>query len=87
MNAFTTTDKGLVYVDSMGGGITEILKELQYGYSSELDTIAYVMKGKELGVVSIDRATSPEYSYYERMGTELSDWLPLGIVERIEIYW
>jgi len=91
LNAFITTDRGLVYVDCTGA--TEIkafliaFYEQFYGLSIELDNIAYVKAGKEYGVVSIDRATSPEYSYYEQIGKTLSWWEPLGIVKSIKIYW
>ena len=58
LNAFRTTDKGLVYVDSSG---------------RVWDQIAYVVQGKELGFVSIVTATSHEYSYCEKTGKGLSD--------------
>ncbi len=91
LNAFKTTDKGLVYVDCTGDDwhlptFWEWLYE--QSHPTEWDKIAYVVKGKEYGVVSIDRATSPEYSFYEQIGKSSgSGWLPLGIVESIEIYW
>ena len=87
LNAFKTTDKGLVYVDCTGGDYLERLKEQWYGYTIEYDTIAYVVKGKEYGLVSIGVATSPKYSYYEQTGKWLSDFKTLGIVESIKIYW
>ena len=81
LNAFKTTDKGLVYVDCTGHEI------LIFGSSAEWDKIAYVEKGKEYGAVGINRATSPEYSYYEQIGKWLSDWEPWDIVKSIEIHW
>ena len=87
LNVFKTTDRGLVYVDCTGGDWSTRLREQLYGYTLEYDKIAYMVKGKEFGLVNIYRATSPEYSYYEQTGKLLSDWLPMGIVERIVIYW
>jgi len=46
------------------------------------------VKEKEYGSVSISLTVYPEYSYYEQIGKSSgSGWLPLGIVEGIEIYW
>ena len=93
LNAFTTTDKGIVYVDCTGRTLIEELREgfivQLYGenYAIEYDKIAYVMKGKEYGLIGIDRATSPKYSYYKQMGKSLSDWEIPGLVESIKIYW
>jgi len=93
VNAFITSDRGLVYVESQGGTSLEALQldfySAFYGMDSNLeyDKIAYVMTGEEFGVISINKATSQKYSYYEQMGNSLSDWLPTGIVESIEIYW
>ena len=89
LNAFRTTDKGLVYVDNTGGDRSERFRQQLYGYTLEYDKIAYLVKGKELGFISIETATSHEYSYYEQAGKLLSDWRLEGesIVESIEIYW
>ncbi len=90
LNAFRTTDKGLVYVDCTGDDLyLPTFWEWLYEQShpTEWDKIAYVVKGKEYGLVSIDRAVSPKYSYYEQIGKSLSDWKSLGSVESIEIYW
>ncbi len=91
LNAFKTTDRGLVYVDCTGDdAYLPTFWEWLYEQSHpiEWDKIAYVVKGKECGFVSIDRATSPEYSFYERIGKASGDgWRPMGIVESIGIYW
>lgn len=86
LNAFRTADKGLVYVDCVGMDITHI-EPWVYLVELEYDKIAYVMKGREYGLVSIDIATSPEYSVYKQRGKEWSYWLSLDVVESIEIYW
>lgn len=74
LNAFETTDRGLVYIDCTGGtpgglgAIAEALK--QYGRAppskpTSWDTVAYVDKGKEYGLIDIDKAKSLSYSFYE----------------------
>ena len=74
LNAFHTTDRGLVFVDCTSsfrsdvaytpifdvdtGEVIERVKLQSY------DKIAYVEIGKEYGVMSAEVATSPEYSFY-----------------------
>lgn len=55
INAFETTDRGLVYVDCGGK---------EKGATGERDTIAYIEVGKEYGVISIDEAQSLQYGSY-----------------------
>jgi len=62
LNAFETTDKGLVYIDCTGGGSLSPL--LEYNATS-WDTVAYVEIGKEYGLIDIAEAESPSYSFYE----------------------
>jgi len=69
LNAFQTTDKGLVFIDC-----------------TELDTIAYVKKGKELAYIDLDTDYSPEYSYYEE-NKQLWPYPPMGVVEDMQIHW
>jgi len=75
INAFNTTDLGMVFTDSTGdttaANEAAILRpELEEngdaltGYIR--DRIAYVVKGKELGFISLDIAQSPDYFYYEQ---------------------
>jgi len=67
LNAFNTTDLGLVYIDCTGRGIEEtVFDDLSDGesYECELDSIAYIEKGSEYGVVSIDKAESLHYDFY-----------------------
>jgi hypothetical protein len=71
LNAFNTTDNGLVYVDCTGGGFSPPIRaDLIDGGSKEevecdYDKIAYVVTGREYGMISIDKATFPEYWFYE----------------------
>ena len=77
LNAFNTTDKGLVYVDCTRGFSTPITAELtdsEKREEREHDKIAYVVEGEEYGVVSIDKATSPEYWFYEDYKQEWEEY-------------
>ena len=71
LNAFNTTDKGLVYVDCTGGGFSPPIRAdpIDGGSKEEMecdhDKIAYVVTGREYGMISIDKATFPEYWFYE----------------------
>ncbi len=89
LNAFMTTDRGLVYIDCTGklkkiwisfgegsGSYQPALEfipftEMLYGKQipdsvklTERDTVAYVEKGKEYGIIGINQAKSPEYVFY-----------------------
>ena len=58
LNAFNTTDKGLVYVDCTRGFSTPIIAEFTDSAKREErehDKIAYVVEGKEYGLISIDK--------------------------------
>jgi hypothetical protein len=59
-NAFNTTDRGMVYVDSTG--IT--VEEKETG-NKPYDMIVYAIEGKELGELRVDQAESLDYSYYK----------------------
>lgn len=57
LNAFKTTDKGLVFVDCTGGS----------PYCVDFscwDRIAYLVIGKELGSIHLEVAHSPKYCFY-----------------------
>jgi hypothetical protein len=75
LNAFNTTDLGMVFTDSTGdtaeANEAAILRPELEGNGEELtgherDRIAYVVKGKELGFISLDMAQSADYTYYEQ---------------------
>ena len=75
LNAFNTTDRGMVFTDSTGdtaaANEAAVLRpELEQNEDAltghSRDRIAYVVKGKDLGFISLDIAQSPDYSYYEQ---------------------
>lgn len=66
LNAFYTTDKGLVYVDCTGYDLGNVYPK--WDSRSEIDNwdkIAYVAEGEEYGCISLDIANSPNYNFYE----------------------
>ena len=73
LNAFTTSDKGLVFIDCTGEGWSRMSFRQSppggggnFGVAGSWDKIAYVSAEKELGLVSVSVATSPDYSSYLR---------------------
>jgi hypothetical protein len=60
VNAFETTDKGLVYIDCTNGRSPEGDTEDAPGW----DTVAYIETGKRYGILHIDRVASAPYDYY-----------------------
>jgi len=86
LNAFTTRDKGLVYVDCTGGDGSERFRQQIYGYTVEYDSIVYVWKGDNYLRWSIDNYGFRNYHYYEPYRST-SAWEPAGVVESIKIYW
>jgi hypothetical protein len=78
LNAFETTDKGLIYVDctgqDLGSWIEDHFVQLDkitgkvYLIEESLrswDKVAYVEIGKEYGLIALDQAESLSYSFYE----------------------
>lgn len=76
LNAFNTTDRGLVFIDCTSPVQANVPYLPMTGLDGEqpdnkeeteaigADKVAYVELGKEYGVISIEVAVSPEYSYY-----------------------
>lgn len=60
INAFETTDKGIVYIDCTSGGKAGNGDIDVEGW----DTIAYIRIGSEYGVIHVDHAVSLGYNYY-----------------------
>jgi len=84
LNAFHTTDKGIVFVDCTSSYRADIVYPMIYdtatGESREYkperlptyDTIAYVVIGKEYGQITLDRAELSSYDFYEDY---MQDWV------------
>ena len=82
LNAFNTTDMGLVYVDCTGS--TTALSKLD-----SYDKIAYLEIGKEYGLVSIYYTKTPDYKFYDdRKNRNLRGFFEsVGIVKDVDIFW
>jgi len=83
LNAFQTTDKGLTFVDCTGS------REGVEGRQS-LDSIAYVEEGKKYGLISIYRASSPDYESFETYKNNKDSagvFEDLEIIRDVSIYW
>jgi hypothetical protein len=78
LNAFETTDKGLIYIDctgqDLGSWIADHFVKLDkitgkvYFIQESLrswDKVAYVEVGKEYGLIPLDKAESLSYNFYE----------------------
>jgi len=77
LNAFYTVDRGLVFVDCTGGGFEVVIPSLKDSYRSDIDydKIAYVQVGAEYGLISLDRAESPSYDFYEGYVLEFENYI------------
>ena len=76
LNAFYTTDRGLVYIDCSGKTTQNPTQSVGmdsaspeglrvYGEAGSCDKVAFVAVGKELGLVSLNVASCPQYVCYE----------------------
>jgi hypothetical protein len=74
VNAFNTTDRGLVYTDSTGQTAQaydmdllrpEAEEDGSGDSSPDGDRVAYADRGQELGFISLSANPSPGYGYYE----------------------
>jgi hypothetical protein len=83
VNAFNTTDRGLVYSDSTGQTAQvydmallrpEAVEDGSGDSAPGGDRVAYVERGKELGFISLSVNPSPDYAYYENYGAKSRDY-------------
>jgi len=66
LDAFNTTDRGPVYIDCTGVGLSFATTGETAGDGPvSYDKVAYLSEGKECGLVSMDVASSFDYSFYE----------------------
>ena len=82
LNAFHTIDRGIVFVDCTSSYRSDIvypmISDPATGESKEYkperlptyDKIAYVVIGKEYGLITLDKAESPSYDFYEDYAQE-----------------
>jgi len=66
LNAFETTDRGLVYVDCTGANMAARLRQTrEVSRPKSQDSIAYVEVDMEYGRIEIAKAKSSSYSFYD----------------------
>jgi len=62
INAFQTTDRGLVFIDCTG---PSLYSQLESGSSADSwDKEGYLQVGEEYGIIPLDEAQSADYSFY-----------------------
>jgi len=69
LNAFNTVDRGLVYIDCTGRGLNTVTSGGISGNEEagvSYDKVAYLATGYEYGLISLDRASSFDYTFYEQ---------------------
>jgi len=92
LNAFETTDKGLVYIDCTGASLQEKLNLMPVPQSASgpgeatmserdslpsYDAVAYIEVGKKYGLIDITRARLLSYSFYEEHKLEWQEYKDL----------
>ena len=88
LNAFETTDRGLVYIDCTGQGLLSLLLsydvvKTEQGISlietspTNWDKVAYVEIGREYGIIDIAKASSLSYSFYEECEQKWQEYTTL----------
>jgi len=77
LNAFNTTDQGLVYIDCTGQGLniatSGVILDSQ-DTTMDYDKVAYVAVGDEYGLISLDRASAFDYEFYEQWTQQWEDY-------------
>jgi len=77
LNAFDTVDRGIVFVDCTGGGLKVSTPSFgnAYSYDIDYDKIAYIQLGEEYGLLSLDKAESASYGFYEEYKQDWDDYV------------
>ena len=74
LNAFVTTDRGLVFVDCTGANASVAIEDADPALC-DYDKVAYVDIGSHYGLISLDYARSPSYSFYEEYSAAWEDYM------------
>ena len=75
LNAFVTTDRGLVFVDCTGEDTSAVVAVGAEAGSCDYDKAAYVQVGQLYGLVSIEFAESASYAFYEQYAAAWETYL------------
>ena len=81
LNAFKTTEEGLIYIDCTGMTLDLKLESVIEGVKNKLqnDAVAYIEKDKQYGCISIDKAELLDYDFYVEY---TQDWQKLdGMID------
>ena len=83
INAFQTTDMGLVYVDCTGPAAED------FSHKDRYDMIGYIERFEKYGTISINKARNLHYTFYREYGQKMrrSPFVPMDPVDTIEIWW
>ena len=78
LNAFNTTDRGLVFIDCTGkdwqNNTVESQQGVSWGAADDWDKVAYLSIGQEYGLISLSAATCPQYECYEAYKQQKADF-------------
>jgi len=77
LNAFNTTDRGLVYIDCTGPGFQSPIfsgNSTEQDIYAKYDKVAYVVVGQAYGLIPLDKATSFDYGFYEQWTQQWNDY-------------
>lgn len=66
VNAFDTTDKGIVFIDCTGQSLGDRVSQYPFEPCEEWEGVAYVDIGKPYGIIPVHYAQSPSYDFYEQ---------------------
>ena len=87
LNAFLTTDRGLVFVDCTGGD-ANVVSPAGGSERCNHDKVAYVQPGMECGLISLGQADSPSYEFYTAYADAWISYVAeLEEYKRLEAEW
>jgi hypothetical protein len=65
INAFQTTDKGLINIDCTGQSVfSQLEDEASTFVFGSWDKVAYIEIGQKYGIIGLEEALSPDYTFY-----------------------
>ena len=81
LNAFNTTDRGLIYIDCTGPGFLGTTIKNSSFIDGGYDKVAYIEVNEEYGLIPLGKATSFDYEFYEQ-------WIQLwdDYEDKVELY-
>jgi hypothetical protein len=77
LNAFNTTDRGLVYIDCTGQGFQDVTSGDSLDSPSSVvdyDKVAYAGVGLDYGLIPLDKANSFDYAFYEQWEQQWAEY-------------